>query len=173
MSAITDENLKNYIKWLAKERPYLVDDATLARLGKLDRDAQEDAYFKDLQREADRIKRLNEEGLLELAQAKSAKGGGVGMDGAVPIGGGDMGGLPTGGGEGMFGGEEPAAAIGESGPPDVATEGGPPAGMEASIKNNLKSDDNFIIQDNKVLIRQRGNNKKALERVIQDDTAVE
>lgn len=173
MSAITDENLKNYIKWLAKERPYLVDDATLARLGKLDRDAQEDAYFKDLQREADRIKRLNEEGLLDLAQAKSTKGGGMGMDGAVPIGGGDMGGLPTGGGEGMFGGEEPAAAIGEEGPPDVATEGGPPAGIAAAIKNNLKADDNFITQDNKVLLKQRSNNKSALERVIQDDTAVE
>lgn len=176
MSAATDENLKNYIKWLVKERPYLVDDATLARLGKLDRDTQEDVYFKDLKREADRIKRLSEEGLLELAQSRGKKGGGAGAGfaGDIPIGGGDMGGLPTGGGEGMFAGEEPEAPVGAGGPPAAATEGGPPAGIEASIYKSVSDDDNYIVQENEVLLKQRSSYKRAIEKVIIDDnTTVE
>ena len=77
MSAANDENLKNYVKWLVDKRPYLVDDATLAKLGKLDRDKQEDAYIKDLRRAKKRYAQITKEQLLPfMDKGKGQQGGG-------------------------------------------------------------------------------------------------
>ena len=171
MSAATDENLKNYIKWLAKERPYLVDDATLARLGNLDRDTQEQSYLKDLERTAARIKKVSEKGYTEIARAREKKGTGGGGDmfgGDIPLGGGgDMGGMPLGEGE-------PNAAIGEGGPPEAANAENPPSGIAAAISEKdliktVSSDDIHLQQENSNLLKQRSSWVTSIERVIDSE----
>lgn len=122
MSAANDENLKNYVKWLVKERPHLIDDATLARLGKLDRDDQEKAYIADLRRAKDRYALIAKEGLVPfIAKQKGAGGdlGGGGLPTDIPV---DMGG-------GL--GEEPGIV---GGTPDM------PQGMNGDIPNAAGGD---------------------------------
>ena len=181
MSAATDENLKNYIKWLAKERPYLVDDATLSRLANLDRDTQEQAYLKDLERTAERIKKVSEKGYTEIARAREKKGTGAGGDmfgGDIPLGGGaggDMGGAPLGG---DMGGGEPNAPIGEGGPPEAANAAGPPAGMSAALSESdlikaVSSDDIHLQKENSQLLKERRGWVTSIERVIDyEDTSI-
>ena len=178
MSAATDENLKNYIKWLAKERPYLIDDATLSRLANLDRDTQEEAYMKDLERTAERIKKISEKGYTEIARAREKKGAGGGGDmfgGDIPLGGGggaDMGGMPL-GDAGV-----PNAPIGEGGPPDAASAEAPPAGIKAMLSEKdlikaVSSDDLHLQKENKYLLKERDKWVTSLERVIDsENTAV-
>lgn len=167
MSAASDENLKNYVKWLSKERPYLIDDATLARLAKLDRDTQEDAYIEDLRRAKTRFTEVNKEGLLPFAQSRTGKGGGdFGGDVGMPL---DMGGMPAGGGPGAGGlgeGEVPNVPAGAGGPPETAGGQVAPAGTEASIKESTVLDDRFITSENKSLLKEKENWSKAIAEAI-------
>jgi len=152
MSAADDENLKNYIKWLVKERPFLVDDATLARLARLDRDEQEKAYIEDLKRKQKRLITLSKEGLLPLAKSNEGRGeepidfGGIGdIDVASP----KSENLPP---------TEPNMPVGSEGPPEAATGQEPPQGL-SSLLNNIEKgirkestkDDMVSIQENEVL----------------------
>jgi hypothetical protein len=181
MSAANDENLKNYVKWLADKKPYLVDDATLAKLAKLDRDKQEDAYVEDLKRAKTRYKVLSDEGLLPFAtKGKSGAGGDFG-GGGIPdmgLGGGglDMG---AGGGEdtglgGPAAGGAPPAPIGEGGPPEVAAGGTTSsslamrdlASLESEIKGTVVADDLNTTNENKELLKLKKEQHIALLDVI-------
>jgi hypothetical protein len=170
MNAATDENLKNYIKWLQKERPWLVDDATLARLGRLDRDTQEKAYVKDLERTAERYKVLSQKGLLPFALQKGNQGpadmGGIGDINVGPTGG--IGAEP-----GMVGGGEPNAPAGEGGPPEAANAQVPPQGVQSSLRLMEKDitadvlrDDVHIAAENQALIKAKEYESKALFKVV-------
>jgi hypothetical protein len=170
MNAATDENLKNYIKWLQKERPWLVDDATLARLGRLDRDTQEKAYIKDLERTQARYKELSKKGLLPFALQKGTQSpadmGGIGDINVGPTGGGEM------AGPGMEGGE-PNAPMGVGGPPEAANAQVPPAGVQSSLKDMEKDVTAFVFKDdmtigaeNKALQKAKEYESKALFRVV-------
>lgn len=170
MSAATDENLKNWIKWLAKERPWLIDDATLARLARLDRDTQERAYIEDLKRKRDRTQRIAREGLLPFVQTQKGGPGGEDFGGI-----GDINLAPPGGGEdlgvGMGGGEEPGAPIGAGGPPETAggtvpppSPGGAVSSLSLSdtikslareITSNVTQSDLTIVEENKQLQAQK------------------
>jgi hypothetical protein len=156
MSAAADENLKNYVKWLAKERPNLVDDATLARLAKLDRDDQEKATMEDLRRKRDRLTQITKEGLLEFLPKTKGGGGdfGGGLPGDIPV---DMGGGL--GAEPPLEGGAPDMPIGEGGAPDTAGGDIPPAGVSAKMYKELKhevlglrdTDDMITIGENEFL----------------------
>lgn len=154
MSASTDENLKNYIKWLVKERPYLVDDALLARLGNLDRDTQEKAYIKDLERAAKRTKTVNNMGLSAFVNTPKDGGGDFGGGDFSGLGGGDMGAI----GQGTFG-EEPNAPIGQNGPPETAGGQIPNAPTQSFLRNeedklkveSVKDTQNYLNENNDLL----------------------
>ena len=163
LSAAYDENMKNYIKWLADKRPELIDDGTYARLGKLDRDDQYKAKINDLKRLRDFYAELQKEGLLEFFQMMNKSKGAGGGD----FGGGlDLGPIGIGGGEGGFGAEggEPNLPIGEGGPPEAA-EGQavppPPQGEAAASydENNLRklvfSDDTIIMHENQSMLKKK------------------
>jgi len=171
LSASTDENLKNFIKWLVDKRPHLVDDATLARLGRLDRDTQEKAYMEDLRRKQRRLLQISKEGLLPFMQDKS-KGGADG-GGAIDFGG--IGDISVGGGPGgeMGGvgpaeeGGAPGGPIGEGGPPESAGGQAPPAGManqmiqlEREVTGEVVGDDVALSFENKDLM-----NAKKIENI--------
>jgi hypothetical protein len=179
MSATTDENLKNYIKWLVDKRPYLVDDATLARLGRLDRDTQEKAYISDLERKQKRLLTISGKGLLPFVQTKPGGPGSPGGGGAVDFGGiGDIG-VGQGGGMGdagadMAGGEAPAAPSGAGGPPAAAGGGMPPSGpttstwqhLEGEIRKESTQDDLVISTENQALLAVKSKEDYAVERVV-------
>ena len=180
MSAATDENLKNYVKWLAEKRPYLVDDATLARLARLDRDTHEKAYISDLERKEIRYKTINDKGLLPFVDKGKGGGGefdfgGGGSDMGMPSGdgGGDMG--------GGMGGEEPNAPIGQNGPPESSNAQLPNAGPTSRLKfvndfverygsetiDAVVKDDIFISSENASLMRQLGKKEeKVLTKIV-------
>jgi hypothetical protein len=170
MSAASDENLKNYIKWLADNRPHLVDDATLARMARLDRDTQEKAFMEDIKRKAKRYKEIANEGLLNFMpkdKTIGGQGGGGGdFGGGMDLGG--LGGPEVGlGGVGMGGGEEPAMPIGEGGPPETSqgqvppqAPGGNPVAsalkeLEPDIVSEARSDDIFYSQENLKLMNSK------------------
>jgi hypothetical protein len=176
MSATTDENLKNYIKWLSDKRPWLVDDATLARLAKLDRDTQEKAYISDLERKQKRLLDISSKGLLPFMDKKPGAGG-AGGGGPVDFGGiGDIGVGGGGGGEpgaDMAGGGAPGAPIGQEGPPPSA--GGAPPGGPMTSSLNLLSDeivkastqqDLQTVQENVLLQRAKSREDYAVEKVV-------
>jgi hypothetical protein len=134
MSATNDENYKNWIKWLRKEVPWLIDEATLARIARLDPTAQEKAFFRDIQRRKARETEIIKQGLAPWSmpnkpgQPTGGFGGDQGMDigpMAPPPPGGDMGG--GGGLPGDIGGA-PAAPIGAGGPPEGGAAAGAPPG---------------------------------------------
>ncbi len=177
MSAANDENLKNYIKWLVDKRPYLVDDATLAKLGKLDRDKQEDAYIKDLNRAKNRYALMAKEGLLPFSQ--TGKGGGAGGGGGMAdlggldLGGGDMGGDQGIGGApagGPAGGGTPPMPIGEGGAPETATTPEVATSSMEELQQHLESvvamEDTFMMDENKILEKQRAQQKLALLKQV-------
>jgi len=167
MSAADDENLKNYVKWLVDKRPYLVDDATLARLAKLDRDKQEDAYIKDLRRAKDRYAQIAKEQLLPFMD--KGKGGGGG-----DFGGGDIGlpPMPTGGSpdESMIGGPAeggaPPAPIGQGGPPETAQA---VSSLDEEEKRLLKvstQDDLLMVNETTILQKNKAKQKLELLKVV-------
>jgi len=175
MSASTDENLKNYVKWLVKERPYLVDDALLARLANLDRDTQEKAYLKDLERSAKRTKAVNNLGLSEFTKNQKGAGGDFGGDFG---GGGDLN-FGAGGGAdaGAFGGgtfgEEPNAPIGENGPPEAANAQTPNVSAQSSyldeeekLRKLALTEDRLIASENLKLIKLKTEEDKAIVREV-------
>jgi len=173
LSASTDENLKNFVKWLVDKRPHLVDDATLARLGRLDRDTQEKAYLEDLRRKQQRLLTISKEGLLPFMQDNKKGGGGpVDFGGIGDIsmgGGGDMGG-PGGSPEGMGGGEAP---IGAGGPPESAGGQTPPAGfsgqleqLQREVVGDILRDDMTLSFENKDLLNAKKIENTALLRKI-------
>ncbi len=163
LSAASDENLKNYMQWLAQHRPHLVDDATLARLGRLDRDTQEKAYIEDLKRAKKRWETIAREGLTSYVPAGEegpAVPGGTGAPppppspdaGDIDI---DMG----------MEGAEPEMPVGVGGPPEAA-EGEPPPGVESVLKRvskqmyeDLLSSDLATVDENKELSKKTKNNK--------------
>lgn len=160
-SASNDENLKNYLKWLAKERPWLVDDATLARMGKLDRDDQMKATKADLKRRKTWFQEVSKDGLAPFINASGITGqGGGGGDLGFGGGGGDVDLGPLGGpDEGL-----PEAPIGAGGPPEAA-EGGPAAGetpnslgayqnMLNDVRESVQKDDLTISQENQKLLKE-------------------
>ncbi len=183
LSAAYDENMKNYIKWLAEKRPHLVDDATLAKLGKLDRDTQMRSFAQDLERNKNMFYNLKKEGLLDFIGGKNGlfsgeKGGvgggaedlgGMGFDGGGPPMdfGGDMGmgmgddidtGLP-----GELDGTD--MSIADGGVPENAGGINPPPGMasmETDLLNTLSTDDAAIKAENKTLLAK----DSALKKVI-------
>jgi hypothetical protein len=142
MSATNDENYKNWIKWLRKEVPWLIDEATLARIARLDPTAQEKAYFRDIERRKERESEIIRQGLAPWAEPKKPGGsptgefdGGAGMDigpmDALPPGGGDMGG---GGGDLAGAGlGAPGAPIGAGGPPAGGAAAGAPPGAPPTL----------------------------------------
>jgi len=173
LSASTDENLKNFVKWLVDKRPHLVDDATLARLGRLDRDTQEKAYLEDLRRKQQRLLTISKEVLLPFMQDNKKGGGGpVDFGGIGDIsmgGGGDMGG-PGGSPEGMGGGEAP---IGAGGPPESAGGQTPPAGfsgqleqLQREVVGDILRDDMTLSFENKDLLNAKKIENTALLRKI-------
>jgi hypothetical protein len=183
MSATTDENLKNYLKWLSDKRPWLVDDATLARLGRLDRDTQEKAYINDLERKQKRLIEISSKGLLPFMQNKPGQGG-AGGGGAVDFGG--IGDIGVGGGGGdmgpgadMAGGGAPGAPIGQEGPPPAAggaAPGGPPTSALNRAIGDLADDmvkqttqgDLTTVQENSLLLRAKSREDWAVEKVIRE-----
>jgi hypothetical protein len=173
MNAATDENLKNWVKYLAKERPWLVDDATLARLGRLDRDTQEKAYVKDLERASERYKELAKKGLLPFALQKGQGAGGADMSGMgdISLGGGpEMGG---GAGPGMEGGGEANAPIGAGGPPEASNAQTPPAGVQSSLQlmegemwKEVQGDDIRISAENQELLKNKKYESQAILKIV-------
>jgi intein/homing endonuclease len=172
MNAATDENLKNWVKYLAKERPWLVDDATLARLGRLDRDTQEKAYVKDLERAQERYKELAKKGLLPFALQKGQGAGGADMSGMgdISLGGGDVG---AGAGPGMEGGGEANAPIGANGPPEAANAQTPPAGVQSSLQlmegelwKDVRGDDIRLSAENQEMLRNKKYEDTAILKVV-------
>ncbi len=173
MSAASDENLKNYIKWLADKRPHLVDDALLARIARLDRDTQEKAYIEDMKRSRDRYQILAKEGLLPFAQKSGPAAGGdmgsfdLGGLGGAPEGGAEMGGV------GMGGGEEPQMPVGVGGPPE-ASEGqvAPQSvasalkGIEGGVVGELMGDDLFYSSENRGLLNLKKTEMVALLKEV-------
>lgn len=160
LSAAYDENNKNFVKWLVDKKPELIDDGTLLRLAKLDRDDQLKAKISDLERYKDFYTELQQKGLLDLFQAslkKPGAGGGGDFSGGMDLGGfgggmGDVGtpALPTG-----VGGD-PATAQGQEAPA-MPTEGGVAAANEDAIKKLVFQDDALIIQENQMLLKDRPN----------------
>ena len=140
MSAANDENYKNWVKWLRKEVPWLVDEATLARIARLDPTAQEKAFFRDIARRKARETEIIKQGLAPWAQAQKPGpptgdfGGDQSMDigpMAPPMGGaGDLGG---GGMPDMAGGGSPGAPIGAGGPPVGGAAAGAPPGAPPAM----------------------------------------
>ena len=172
MSAVTDENLKNWVKWLAQNRPYLVDDATVAKLANLDRDTQEEATFADLKRKKDRYGKILKAGLLPFVE--KGKGGGGGMDlggaGGVDL---DMGGIPVGPGAGepASTGGKPNAAIGENGPPDTSSGEEPPSNavltkLEKELIAESSFDDATVDQEVSELKKLKEQQSIAILKVI-------
>lgn len=162
MNASNDESLKNYVKWLTDKRPWLVDDGTLARLAKLDRDTQEKAFLRDVERDQQRLLALSKGGLLQVANARGKMFGGSGetdLGGMSDFGGGE---IPLGGGS-IGVGNEPPAPIGENGPPDSSSGTEPPSGMgnivshlknlESEIRADELTSDLSIINDNQRLLK--------------------
>lgn len=140
MNAANDESMKNYVKWLADKRPYLVDDATLARLAKLDRDDQTKAYVSDLKRKKGLIDDINAAGLGDLAD-KSIMDlikDGTQPSGSSPMDFGDLGG-------GMPPNIDMPTPTGMEGPPDSASASEPPTGMDglAALEYGLKKESNL------------------------------
>ena len=171
MSAANDENLKNYVKWLVDKRPYLVDDATLAKLAKLDRDKQEDAYIKDLGRARERFKIMTKEGLIPFATPNKGGAGGGDFGGGMPdLGGGmpDLGGDT--GGVGPAGGGEPPAPIGQNGPPESALSPEIATSSLEELEQHLESvsiqDDLYMTDENKILQRNKATQKLALLKMV-------
>lgn len=179
-SAASDENLKNFVKWLTDKRPHLVDDAVLARLARLDRDDQEKAYIKDLERARDRDLELAKKGLLNYKRdLKKGPGGGGDMGGPIDLGGiGDIGvdmGPPPGGG--MVGpeatGGEPDMPVGAGGAPDSAM-GGVPSGMtqsrfrslEREVTSDVTADDLVLSAENQAMIRNKSKEDIAILRAV-------
>ena len=175
MNAATDENLKNWVKYLAKERPWLVDDATLARLGRLDRDTQEKAYVKDLERAQERYKELAKKGLLPFALQKGQGAGGADMSGIGDIGlagggGADMG--AGGAGPGMEGGL-PNAPTGVGGPPESVSGQTPPTGVQSSLVvmeddmwKEVRGDDIRLSAENQELLKKKKYEDIAILKVV-------
>lgn len=182
MNASSDENLKNYIKWLSEKRPWLVDDATLARLAKLDRDTQEKSFIEDVKRDAARMQQLAKDGNLNFARMRSkifGGGGGEGFDlggmsdfggGDIPLAGASVGGPEEGG--------MPPAPIGENGPPAAATgifpiddSGNTVASSLKFFENNLKDtvagDDVYIASENTALQNMKKYEQYAILREIE------
>lgn len=177
MNASNDENLKNYIKWLADKRPWLVDDGTLARLAKLDRDTQERSFLQDVKRDQERLLSLSKDGLLQVANSRGkmfgSSGGsssGVDLGGMSDFGGGE---IPLGGGS-IDVGNEPSAPIGFEGPPDTSSGTEPPmSDITSSLKNlesEIRSDevqsDLLISSDNNRLLRLKEMEKYAVLREV-------
>lgn len=193
LSASTDENLKNYLKWLMQNKPHLVDDATLARLARLDRDTQEKAYLEDLRRKRDRLKVIAAEGLMPFVDKKKGDagafdvGGGGGI-GDISMGGGggsesDLGGLDLGGGDAFAqGGGAPNEPMGAGGAPESAggtavpaTPGGAASNLQFErdltvignvLVKEVSLDDKFITKENELLAKAKSMESVALERVI-------
>jgi len=177
LSAASDENLKNYVKWLKDKAPHLIDDATLSRLARLDRDTQEKAYIEDLKRKRTRYQTVSKLGLLPFMDQPKGKGGAGG--GPIDLGGiGDIG--VGGGGEipglegepGAIGGE-PALPTGVGGPPEAAGGGMPaPAGVASSlefeegIRADVAGDDITIANENKSLLKAKSTEDKAVLKVV-------
>ena len=158
LNAAYDENMKNYVKWMNDKYPELVDSGLVARLAKLDRDDQLKAKVNDLRRMKQFYGELQKEGLLELYMQGNRKGG--------TGGGGDMGpiDLGTGGGlniEGLSGGEPPLPTGVGGGPESIdgLTEpgipGGESLGKEREIKKLVFSDDSYILEENKKMMKNR------------------
>ena len=146
MSATNDENYKNWIKWLRKEVPWLIDESTLARIARLDPTAQEKAFFRDIQRRKERETEIIKQGLAPWSEPKKPGqpvgdfGGEQGMDigpMAPPAGGaGDLGlGMPPGGDMGA-----PAAPIGAGGPPAGGAAAGAPPGAPPAMASQQASE---------------------------------
>jgi hypothetical protein len=179
LSASSDENLKNYIKWLVDKKPYLVDDATLARLGKLDRDTQEKAYMADLERKQARLIEISKKGLLPFVETKPGGAGGGAADfggiGDISVGGGAGGDMPPGGGPASTGGD-PNMPVGAGGPPDAAGGQTPPAGMAGfkslfekvghELSQDVLRDDAAMLAENRVLQARKKNEHLALLKAV-------
>jgi hypothetical protein len=137
MSATNDENYKNFIKWLKKEVPWMVDEATLARIARLDVSAQEKAFFRDAERRKRRETEIIRRGLAPWAKEKKPQeplGGDFDSDTSFDIGGGEMPPPPGGGLE-----APEAMPIGAGEPPEGGAAAGeaPPPPSESSKKPNL------------------------------------
>jgi len=167
LSAASDENLKNYIKWLTDKRPHLVDDGTLARLAKLDRDTQEKAYISDLRRAQQRTIAISKEGLLPFVDKKT--GGGAG-DGGFDLGG--LTGADFNGGTipigdtaelGIAEGGPPPSPIGEAGAPEAANGNEPAVGL-SSLFNDLSKEVYSSITEDDMYFR-RENHKLSTNHV--------
>jgi len=139
MSATNDENYKNWIKWLKKEVPWMVDEGTLARIARLDMNSQEKAYFRDIERRKVRESEIIKKGLAPWAQEKKQQGpiggdfgGEQGMDiGALTPGAPDMGSAPAGGGLNA----PEAAPIGGAGEPTGGAAAGAPPSAPTTAAN--------------------------------------
>lgn len=136
MSATNDENYKSFIKWLKKEVPWMVDEATLARIARLDVSAQEKAFFRDAERRKRRETEIIRRGLAPWAKEKKPQGqlGDFDSDTSFDIGGGEMPPPPGGGLE-----APETLPIGAGGPPEGGAAAGeaPPPPSESSKKPNL------------------------------------
>ena len=186
MSATNDENYKNYIKWLREKVPYLVDESTLARIGRLDQTSQEKAYIRDLQRKKRREEEIVKLGLSAYVDKKPGDAGAMGGD----FGGGpqgmdigpltpnapDMTNMP----EGEGGGGPTALPVGAGGAPSGAATGAPPpmptnpghaskettnleAFSEEVYKDNLNELDNIQKENRPYVIE-----KKTIDKVVGD-----
>jgi hypothetical protein len=123
MSATNDENYKNWIKWLKEKVPWMVDEALLARISRLDITAQEKAYFRDIERRKRRETEIIRKGLAPWVQEKKSQGpiaGDFGEPTSMDIG--IPGGMP----------EAPPAGGGLSAPEAPIGAGGPPEGGAAA-----------------------------------------
>ena len=123
MSATNDENYKNWIKWLKEKVPWMVDEALLARISRLDITAQEKAYFRDIERRKRRETEIIRKGLAPWVQEKKSQGpiaGDFGEPTSMDIG--IPGGMP----------EAPPAGGGLSAPEAPIGVGGPPEGGAAA-----------------------------------------
>jgi len=152
LSMAYDEGLKNYILKLRNIAPHLVDDGTLARLAKLDRDTQIKAYKADLVRKKELYTEIAREGLQPFVGAKGVAGGG-------DMGELDLGGLP----EGPIGVGGGPAPIGAGGPPETAsgeTSSAPAStpmmsSEERELHRQIFADDSFIKHENLKMLKER------------------
>lgn len=162
LSAAYDENMKNYVKWLADKKPELIDDATLLRLARLDRDDQLKAKIQDVKRMKDWYEELSKKGLLQMFQMMKTKGqGGEGNMGGLSFDGPGSADLGL-GGPGMEGGE-PNLPVGEGGEPEAAqgqtapaTPGQAAASIDETILRKLVfNDDKIIVAENNQMLKNR------------------
>lgn len=164
MSMASNENLKNFVKWLADKRPYLVDDATLARLARLDRDVQEEAYIGDLERKKARQAKIMQKNLLPYVDKKQLGGAGGGFDVPGDVGDISMDSMPGPGLEG--GGGEPAMPVGgnENAPGGFMGEapGAPGGETPEAMSSKVLADDLIIFSENRALLNER----RAIERAM-------